>query len=79
MNEVYSFLGDYFIRKCMCSSLSSLKGYATSLKKFYLYMMVNNYVSREDYNLTFDEIKDNMDVFLQTYYDYYKEEYDEFF
>lgn len=79
MNEAFSFLGDYFIRKCMWSSPSSLKGYAASLKKFYLYMMENNYVKQEDYNVMCSEIKENMDMFLETYYDYYNEDYDEFF
>ncbi len=77
MDEVYSFLGGWFIEKCLWASQTSLKETAASIKKFYQYMGENNYVSEEDYKEMCSFIKDNMDEFLEqlddfdngTYYD----------
>ena len=68
--EVYSFLSDWFIRKCMWSSSSSIKGTAASIKKFYQCMSEKGYVKVEDYKSLCEEIKDNMDVFLDSLYEY---------
>ena len=65
LGEVFRFLDDWFIRKCMWSSRNSLKETAASLKKFYQYMSENNYVGVNDYKETFDFIKNNMDDLLE--------------
>lgn len=64
--EVFIFLDDWFIRKCMWSSRNSLKETAASLKKFYQYMSENNYVDINDYKEAFDFIKNNMDELLES-------------
>jgi hypothetical protein len=48
-NMVGSFLGDFFIRKCMWSTPTSIKSYAASLKKFYKCMLVEGKIDAEDY------------------------------
>ena len=65
LGEVFMFLDDWFIEKCMWSSRNSLKETAASLKKFYQYMSENNYVGVNDYKETFDFIKNNMDELLE--------------
>lgn len=75
--EVFSYLDDWFIRKCTWSTEYGIKETAASLKKFYKYMSENGYVSEEDYKDLCDTIKCGMDEFLEsleaydngTYYD----------
>ena len=67
---VYDFLSDWFIRKCMWSSESSLKEFAASIKKFYKCMSENNHISTETYEELCDMIKENMDYFLEMMDDY---------
>ena len=77
MNCIYSFLGGWFIQKCLWASKNSLKETTASIKKFYQYMSENNYVSVVDYKDMCSFIKENMDDFLKqvdafddgTYYD----------
>ena len=77
INCIHSFLGGWFIEKCLWASKNSLKETADSIKKFYQYMSENNYVSKEDYKSLSDFIKENMDEFMElvdafddgTYYD----------
>ena len=83
IREVYSFLNDWFIRKCLWASDSSINEMATSIKKFYKCMSENGYVKPEDYKVLCRIIKENMDVFLDSLnefenYDYEKEEWEEF-
>ena len=66
LDEVFPFLNDWFIRKCLWSSRNSLKETAASLKKFYQYMSENNYVDANDYKETFNFIKDNMNELLES-------------
>lgn len=65
-----SFLGDWFIRKAMWASKSSIKEMASSLKKFYEYMSVLGFVKISDYQEMCYEIKDNMDLYLENLEDY---------
>ena len=65
INEIDSFLGDWFIRKCMWSSKSSIKENASSIKKFYQCMKEKGYVKEEDYNSLCEEIKENMECWLE--------------
>ena len=77
MSSVNSFLDGWFIEKCLWASKNSLKGTATSIKKFYQFMSGNNYVNVDDYKDMCSFIKENMDEFLEqvdafdngTYYD----------
>lgn len=69
MNQGYQyvdmFLGDYFIRKCMWSTPSTIKSTAASLKKFYKCMLEHYMVKKEDYQELTETIKDNMDEWLE--------------
>lgn len=65
-HEVYMFLNDWFIRKCLWSSKSSIKENAASIKKFYQCMNEKKYITDENYNALCKTIKDNMDVFLES-------------
>lgn len=65
-----SFLGDWFIRKAMWASKSSIKEMASSLKKFYEYMSALGFVKISDYQEMCYEIKDNMDRYLENLEDY---------
>ena len=65
-----SFLGDWFIRKAMWASKSSIKEMASSLKKFYEYMSALGFVKISDYQEICYEIKDNMDRYLENLEDY---------
>ena len=64
--EVYSFLNDWFIRKCLWASKSSIKENASTIKKFYQCMSEKGYVKVDDYKLLCEEIKDNMSEFLDS-------------
>ena len=65
-----SFLGDWFIRKAIWASKSSIKEMASSLKKFYEYMSALGFVKISDYQEMCYEIKDNMDFYLENLEDY---------
>lgn len=73
---VCSFLGDWFIRKCMWSSASSIRSTAASIKKFYQCMCENGHVNKEDYDRLCDMIKQNIDRFINTLYEYEDEDDD---
>ncbi len=62
--DVYSFLNDWFIRKCLWVSKSLIKENSSSIKKFYQCMSEKEYVKVEDYKLLCKKIKDNMKEFL---------------
>lgn len=75
---VFMFLNDWFIRKCMWSSASSIKSTASSIKKFYQFMCENGYVEKSDYNKLCNEIKENMDTFIDSLNEYENEDYEDF-
>lgn len=60
-----SFLGDWFIRKCMWSTAYSIKTTAASLKKFYLCMKELGYIDKDDYDNLCYEIKEEMDEWCE--------------
>ncbi len=59
--NINSFLGDYFIRKCMWSTPASIKSTAASIKKFYKSMLEHGFIEKDDYVLLCNTIKENMD------------------
>lgn len=77
ISSAYSFLNDWFIRKCAWSSVTSIKETAASIKKFYQCMSEKGYVSSEDYRFLCRMIKDNMDNFIDSFMEY-EEEWEEF-
>lgn len=64
--EISNFLGDWFIRKATWSSCSHIKANATSIKKFYLFMLEQNEISQSDYQHLCLLIKDFMPTWLET-------------
>ena len=48
VDDVDMFLGYWFIKKAMWASQSSIKGNATSLKKFYTFMHEKGLIDKED-------------------------------
>jgi hypothetical protein len=59
------FLGDWFIRKAMWASETSIKGNATSLKKFYAFMLQQERVDAAALEQLKQEIRDGMPVWLE--------------
>lgn len=70
IEEIGSYLGDWFIRKCLWSSKSTIKENAASIKKFYKCMSELNYITKEDYESLCWIIKDNMEIWLESMDDY---------
>ena len=80
MGCVDDFLDYFFIHKCMWATPSSLKATAASIKKFYKCMASNKLVDEDDYKYLCNEIKENMDAYLQDLYAFDNlDEYDELF
>ncbi len=71
--EIDDFISYFFIHKCMWSSVSSIKTTVASIKKFYSCMLEKGYICDESYQFLMDEIKENMDVWIEK-----MEEYDAF-
>ena len=65
-----SFLGDWFIRKCMWSTTSTIKTTAASIKKFYQCMLEYNYILEDDYKYLCLDIKENMDDWIESIEEY---------
>ena len=63
--EVSWFLGDWFIRKAMWASVSSIKENAASLKKFYTFMLEKGCISEDDLIDLKETIKDEMPDWLE--------------
>jgi len=61
---ISDYLGDFFIRKCMWSTPSTIKSTATSIKKFYKCMLQRGYINETAYRELIGTIKDNMDSWL---------------
>jgi len=60
------FLGYWFIRKAMWASRASIKSNATSLKKFYAFMVGKGKVTEEDLDDLKMQIKEEMSGWLAT-------------
>jgi len=63
--RIDSFLGYWFIRKAAWSSCAYIKSYASSLKKFYAYLLEENLVEQDDYYDMCKTIKDRMQEWLE--------------
>lgn len=61
-SKIDTFLGCFFIHKCMWSTPGTIKTTAASIKKFYKCMNTHGYVSKEDYNYLCSIIKESMKV-----------------
>lgn len=72
---ISSFLGDWFIRKCMWSTVSSIKTTAASIKKFYQCMLELNHIDKSSYQELLDEIKENMDDWIEIVEEYNNGDY----
>ena len=64
--EIGYFLGFWFIKKAMWASKSTIKGNATSIKKFYEFMLDKGKIDKEDYIELKEVIKNNMQEWLDT-------------
>lgn len=64
--RIDSFLGDWYIEKCMWASKSDCKSNAASIKKFYKCLLENDIVSKEDYNFLCQDIKENQQDWFDT-------------
>lgn len=59
------FLGDFIIRKTAWASCAEIKSHAASIKKFYQCMLEFGEVSAEDYSELCEEIKEQMEDWLE--------------
>jgi hypothetical protein len=64
------FLGNFFIRKCMWSTPSTIRSTATSIKKFYRGMLQRGNIDESNYWELIESIKDNMERWLKDCEDY---------
>lgn len=64
------FLGDFFIRKCMWSTPYTTKQNAASIKKFYSCMKELGYIKKESYDFLNEEIKENMEYWIESMDEY---------
>ncbi len=55
-----SFLGNFFIRKCLWSTPATIKTTAASIKKFYKSMLDHGFIEKEDYAALCEEIRESM-------------------
>lgn len=64
VHEIDGYLGNWFIRKCLWSSASSIKGTAASIKKFYKCMLEHQFIEKDDYDFLCFVIKEEMETWL---------------
>lgn len=62
LGRIDSFLGDFFICKCMWSTPGNIKTTAASIKKFYKCMMDHGIVKKKDYEFLCSESRDGMET-----------------
>ncbi len=62
IERIDSFLGDFFIRKCMWSTPGNIKSTAASIKKFYKCMKDHEIVKKKDYEFLCSRIKNGMET-----------------
>ena len=63
-HRIGMFLGFWFIRKAMWANVSAIKQNATSLKKFYQFMLEKGEIDDEDFNELKQTIKEDMPKWL---------------
>ena len=61
----YEFLGDFFIRKCIWSTPSSIRSNATSFKKFCKYTLGHEAVEKEPYDYPIEMIRKGMEFWTE--------------
>lgn len=66
VNSVGMFLGYWFIKKVMWASRSSIKGNATSLKRFYSFLYDKRLIEKDDLDDLKETIKEGMPEWLAT-------------
>ena len=66
IDEIGEFLGYWFIKKAMWANKSQIKKNATSLKKFYQFMLEKGKISQESYKELEETIKEEMQEWLDT-------------
>ena len=64
-SDVWMFLSDWFPRKAMWSSVTSVKSYIASFKKFFQWMGETGRVSPETVADVLDTLKEGRDEFLE--------------
>lgn len=79
IDHVDGFLGYFFINKCMWSSRTSVKENITSIKKFYKFMLENNYINKASHKVMLDCIKENKEQWMKAAdgYDDFDDEYED--
>ena len=75
---VDNFLSDWFVRKCMWFTAYSIKTTAASIKKFYECMSDLNYVNKTAYKNLCNELKENMDYYIDNVEEYNNFDEDDF-
>ena len=65
IDRVGSFLGDWFIRKCMWSTPASIRQYVASFKKFDKCMLSAGEIDASDYARLEDIIKEEKDDWIE--------------
>lgn len=68
--DIGLFLGDWFIRKAMWSSINQIKANIASLKKFYTFMFESDYIDEEELYDMLDLIIDEKDSWAEAMEDY---------
>jgi hypothetical protein len=64
-SDVYWFLADWFPRKALCASVSSMRAYLASFKKFFTWMGEIGLVSPHIVTAVLDTLKFDRDEFLR--------------
>lgn len=64
ITDIGWFMGDFFIRKCMWSTPTTIKQNAASLKKFYKFLLGKEVIEAKDYRELLGTINDEMDDWL---------------
>ena len=77
ITEIWGYLGDFFIRKCMWSTPAQIKHNATSFKKFYSYMEDVGKVSKDELEAMNFEIKTFLPMWVETVEEYNNPDDDE--
>ena len=65
VSSIGMFLGYWFIRKAMWANVAAIKQNATSLKKFYQFMMEKNKIEGDEFEGLKKNIKENMPEWLE--------------
>ncbi len=61
ITKIHTFISEFFIRKCMWSTPTSVKTTVTSLKKFYKFLKDNGQIEKSEYDSLCEEIKANQE------------------